>query len=96
MWTTTFSGGKPVTLAAVAWTRLSTCEPVHTSQPSFRTWTVQFTGSMVACARNGAWYTASTFCAAGGSAVAGIALLPGDHARLPRGRVQLPDHVLGA
>src|SRR5439155_313695 len=40
------------------------CEPVHTSQRSFCTWTVQFIGSIVAWARKGTWYTASIFCAA--------------------------------
>ena len=42
-----------MTSAAVVRARLSTCEPVHTSQLSFRTWTVQFIGSIVAWARNG-------------------------------------------
>ncbi|MNN29339.1 hypothetical protein D3C81_1429370 [compost metagenome] len=52
-------GGSPVTLAAASTTRPGTCVPVQTSQPSGRTCTVQFTGSMVACARNGCWKTAS-------------------------------------
>src|SRR2546423_11730910 len=35
-----------------------------------RTWTVQFTGSMVACARNGCSWIASTFCGAPAMAAA--------------------------
>ena len=34
---------------------LATCVPTQTSQPSLRTCTVQFIGSMVAWARNGSW-----------------------------------------
>ncbi len=70
-----------MTWAAVACTRLSTCEPVHTSQSSFRTCTVQFTGSMVAWARKGTWYTASILWAAPESAESGApcfrAITPG-------------------
>ena len=40
------------------------CVPTQMSQPSLVTCTVQFIGSIVACARNGCWYTASIFCAA--------------------------------
>src|SRR2546427_1116771 len=43
--TTTLSSGRPVTRAAVPCARVRVCEPVHTSQRSFCTWTVQFIGS---------------------------------------------------
>ena len=33
----------------------ATWVPTQMSQPSLRTWTVQFIGSIVACARNGSW-----------------------------------------
>ena len=51
----TFSGGRPAAFAAIAWTRAIAWLPTQTSQSSLRTWTVQFIGSIVACARNGTW-----------------------------------------
>ena len=53
LWTMTFSSGRPVTFAAAACARASTCVPTQTSQPSGVTCTVQFIGSIGACARNG-------------------------------------------
>ena len=49
----TFSGGRPATFAAAPGRGATTWVPTQTSQPSCRTWTVQFIGSIVACARNG-------------------------------------------
>src|SRR2546422_3015810 len=42
----------PYTTLFRSWVNVGTCVPTQTSQPSGRTWTVQFTGSMVACARS--------------------------------------------
>src|SRR6266571_1099851 len=64
LWTRTLLFGSPVSFAAAVWAKVGTCVPTQMSQPSGRTWTVQFAGSSVACARNGTSYTASTFCAA--------------------------------
>jgi phosphoribosylcarboxyaminoimidazole (NCAIR) mutase len=44
---------KPAALAATACAAPMICVPVQTSQRSGRTCTVQFTGSIGACARNG-------------------------------------------
>jgi len=49
------SGGRPAAFAAASRARVIACVPTHTSQPSLRTCTVQFIGSIAACARNGTW-----------------------------------------
>ena len=49
----TLSTGRPRAAATDDWTRLTTCVPVQTSQPSGLTWTVALIGSMQAWARNG-------------------------------------------
>jgi hypothetical protein len=49
----TLSNGRPAVFAAAAWARAMAWLPTHTSQPSLRRCTVQFIGSMVACARSG-------------------------------------------
>ena len=45
--------GRPAALAAAACTRVMTCVPIQTSHAPGVRCTVQFIGSMVACARNG-------------------------------------------
>ncbi len=49
------ANGRPAVFAAAAWAHARTWLPTQTSQSSLRTWTVQFVGSIVACARNGTW-----------------------------------------
>ena len=49
----------PPACAAVDCTRVMTCVPIQISQPPGVTCTVQFIGSMVACARNGSSYSPS-------------------------------------
>src|SRR6266566_2193108 len=49
--TWTRSRGRPVSCAAAVRVNVGTCVPTQMSQPSRRTWTVQLTGSIVACVR---------------------------------------------
>jgi len=51
--TTTLSSARPVIFAATPAQRAGTCVPTQMSQPSGRTCTVVFSGSMVACASIG-------------------------------------------
>ena len=53
LWTLTASFGSPVMSATTAWVRAGAWVPTQMSQPSPRTWAVQFIGSIVAWARNG-------------------------------------------
>src|SRR6516225_3308510 len=57
--TVTLSVGRPAALAAYCWTRAMACVPIQTSHEFGVTCTVQFIGSIVACARNGISYSAS-------------------------------------
>ena len=81
MWIVTCSGFRPRTCAAVAWSTVCICVPVQISQRSASIRTVQLSGSIGACARNGKSYSASTTFAAFGIAAAGspaaFALTPG-------------------
>ena len=65
------------------------------SQLSAVTWTVQFIGSIAACARNGSWYTASIFLAEEAKALATSPSLPGDDAGILRGDIHLLDSAGG-
>jgi hypothetical protein len=47
----TASGGSPTILAAVPCSSVWNCVPTHSSQRPFSIFTVQLSGSMVACAR---------------------------------------------
>ena len=51
MCTLTLSGGSPAMAAAVPWSMVWNCVPTQRSQPLLSMRTVQFKGSIVACAR---------------------------------------------
>src|SRR2546425_891628 len=59
VFTMTFSGGRPVSRAAVAWVPPGFWVGAQITHASRLTWAVAFIGSMHACSRNGTWYTAS-------------------------------------
>src|SRR5438034_7720082 len=66
--TLTFSGGTPPIPAPSPWAPVWNCVGAQMSTPSARTCAVQFIGSIVAWARNGSSYAASSFVGAAGSA----------------------------
>src|SRR6266481_10050773 len=76
VWIDTFSGGTPAIFEADIWSIVWNWVPVQISQRPPSIFTVQLSGSIVACARYGTSYSATTRLAAPASAVSASPVSP--------------------